>query len=375
MKYEPFRLERYFAEYEFSIGRQMSCSDCESVSLNTVFDLLDFDEKKEFMNMTLGYTESTGSIKLREEIAKLYTAYLPEEIFVAAPEECIYLTLNCLLEKGDRVIALYPAYQSLTEIPRGAGCETIRWYLRNTDGEWSLDLDFLEQKIAEGPVKAILVNFPHNPTGFVPSSEEYRKIIEIAEKNNIFIFSDEMYWLLEHDYREPLPPACTVTENSVSLFGMSKSFGLPGLRIGWIATKKKELYEKVSHIKDYTTICSSAPSEHIARIALRHRDFFIGRSRDIIRSNIDYAVGVFEDLEDILVWNEPLGSSVAFPSFGITASASEISRELIKEHDLLMLPGKLFDYDDAYFRLGLGRKNFKDSLYIFKKYLEAKFRK
>ncbi len=374
MKYEPFKLERYFAEYEFTVSRQLSCSDCESISLSTLFDLLEYDEKKDFMNMTLGYTESSGSIKLREEIARLYSGFEPGEIFVAAPEECIYLTLNSLLEKGDRVLVLYPIYQSLAEIPRAAGCETIKWYLKNNDGIWEIDIDFLEKTISEGPVKAILVNFPHNPTGFMPSAAEYRKIISIAEKNNIFVFSDEMYWLLEHDYREPLPSVCTVYDNSVSLFGMSKSFGLPGLRIGWIATKKKELYSKVAHMKDYTTICSSAPSEHLAMIALRHRDYFIGRSRDIMRSNIDYATGVFEDIEDILQWNEPSGSSVAFPCFRIDVSASEISRELVKKHDLLMLPGKLFDYDDRYFRLGFGRKNFKDALYSLKKYLESRYR-
>ncbi len=220
----------------------------------------------------------------------------------------------------------------------------------------------------------MLVNFPHNPTGFIPTEDEFKKIIDIAEKHNIFIFSDEMYWLLEHDYRDPFTSICTVYDNSVSLFGMSKSFGLPGLRIGWISTKKKELYNKVAHMKDYTTICSSAVSEQIARIALRHRDYFIGRSRNIIKSNIDYAAGVFEQLDDILKWNEPMGSSVAFPCFKKNISAFEISEELIKNEDLLMLPGRLFDYDDSYFRLGLGRKNFKDSLYVFKKYLEGKFR-
>jgi len=374
LKYEPFKLERYFAEYEFSVSRQLSCSDCESISLNTLFEILDYDEKKEFMNMTLGYTESSGSIRLREEISRFYSGFSPDEIFVAAPEECIYLTLNSLLEKGDRVIVLYPIYQSLAELPRAAGCETIKWYLKNTGGAWEIDMDFLEKTISEKPVKAILINFPHNPTGFMPAADEFNRIIEIAEKNNIFIFSDEMYWLLEHDYREPLPPVCTLTDNSVSLFGMSKSFGLPGLRIGWIATKKKELYRKIAGMKDYTTICSSAPSEHLARIALKHRDYFIGRNRDIIRSNIDYAAGVFEDIEDILIWNEPSGSSVAFPAFREKLSASDISRDLVTNHDLLVLPGKLFDYDDRYFRLGFGRKNFKDALYAFKKYLEARYR-
>ena len=372
MKYEPFRLERYFAEYEFTVKRQLSCSDCETLTLDRILNLLDFDEKKEFMNMALGYTESNGSLRLREEISSLYPGFSPDEIMVAAPEECIYLTLNSLLDKGDRVVILYPIYQSFEGIPDAIGCEIIRWYLKNNNGVWELDINFLEE-IAGSGIKALFFNFPHNPTGFMPSEEDFRKIIGIAEKNNIFIFSDEMYWLLEHDYRQPLPACATVYENSISLFGLSKSFGLPGLRIGWMATKQRELYKRIAAMKDYTTICNSAPSEEVARIALRHKEFLITRSNDIVRSNLDYAVCVFDDLEDILQWNEPHGGSVAFPCFKNNISAAEVSERLIKELDLLMLPGKLFGVDDRYFRLGLGRKDFNDSLYLFKKFLKRNF--
>ena len=372
MKYEPFKLERYFAEHEFSVGKQLSGSDCEAISLNTLFELFTYDEKKEFMNMPLKYTESNGSFRLREEIARLYHGFSPDEIFVAAPEECIFLTLNSFLEKGDRIIVLHPVYQSLSDIPKAAGCEVIHWSLKNREGKWEADLDFLEDMIGKN-IKALLINFPHNPTGFMPSPEQYSAIVELAEKNNVFVFSDEMYWLLEHEYREPLPPFCTLYENSVSLFGMSKSFGLPGLRIGWLGTKNRKLYSSVSHLKDYTTICSSAPSEELARIALRHKDYFISRSRDIIRNNIDYASGVFEDIDHILQWNQPSGSSVAFPCFKGKVSSSKIAEDLVRNMDLLMLPGALYNYDDRYFRLGFGRKIFKDALYALKKYLEAAY--
>lgn len=372
MKFEPFRLERYFAEHEFSVARQLSCSDCETVSLSRILNLLDIKEKNNFMNISLGYTESNGSVSLRENIASLYHGFTPDEVFVAAPEECIYLTLNSLLEKGDRVLFLSPIYQSFEAIPESLGCETVKWRLENSNNEWTLDIAFLEEQAEKG-LKALFLNFPHNPTGFIPSIDDYKKIIEIARKYNIFIFSDEMYWLLEHGGRAPLPACCTLYENSVSLFGMSKTFGLPGLRIGWIATRKKDLYKKIAGMKDYTTICSSALSEEVAGIALRHRDYFITRSSNIIRNNLDYAQSVFDDFSDIIYWNEPSGGSVAFPCFREGISASSAAENLIKEKDLLMLPGRLFDYDDRYFRLGLGRKEFSDSLYVFKKYVEKTF--
>ena len=373
MKFEPFRLERYFAEYEFAVSKQLSCSDCETLSLNRILNLLDNEEKAAFMNMNLGYTESNGSRALREEIAVLYNGFSADEIFVAAPEECIYLTLHSLLEKGDRVMFLNPIYQSFEAISESLGCEIIKWNLENKDEEWFLDIDFLEKEVKKG-IRALFINFHHNPTGFIPSLDNYKKIIEIARENDIFIFSDEMYWLLEHNYREPLPACCTLYENSVSLFGLSKSFGLPGLRIGWIAVKNKELYRKIAQMKDYTTICNSAPSEEVARIALRHRGYLITRSSDIVRSNLDYAAVVFEDIEDIVQWNEPSGGSVAFPCFKKNISASEAAEKLIKDEDLLMLPGRLFDFDDRYFRIGLGRNDFSDSLYTFKKFAEKNYR-
>ena len=373
MIYEPFRLEKYFAEYEFTISKQLSCSDCETLPLSRILNLLDNEEKNDFLNMNLGYTESNGSTALREEIASLYQNFSADEIFVAAPEECIYLTLNSLLDKGDRVMFLNPIYQSFESIPYSLGCENLKWNLENREGHWNLDINVLEDEAKKG-LKALFINFPHNPTGFLPSQDEFKQIVETAEKYNIFIFSDEMYWLLEHNYREPLSACCTVYENSVSLFGLSKSFGLPGLRIGWIATRRKDLYEKIAAMKHYTTICNSAPSEEVARIALRHREYLITRSSDIVRSNLGYAEGVFNDIRDIVQWNEPSGGSVAFPCFRNNISASDAADKLIKDHDLLMLPGNLFGFDDSYFRLGLGRKDFNDSLYTFKKFAEKAYR-
>ena len=147
MKYEPFRLERYFAEYEFTVSKQLSCSDCETLSLNRILNLLDNEEKAAFMTMNLGYTESNGSRALREEIAVLYNGFSADEIFVAAPEECIYLTLHSLLERGDRVMFLNPIYQSFEAISESLGCEIIKWNLENRDGEWLLDIDFLEKEV------------------------------------------------------------------------------------------------------------------------------------------------------------------------------------------------------------------------------------
>ncbi len=174
MKFEPFRLERYFAEYEFTVSKQLSCSDCETLSLNRILNLLDNEEKNDFMNMSLGYTESNGSESLRDEIASLYHGFSADEIFVAAPEECIYLTLNSLLEKDDRVMFLNPIYQSFEAISGSLGCELIRWNLENKNGEWSLDISLLEKEAEKG-LKALFINFPHNPTGFIPSLDEYKK--------------------------------------------------------------------------------------------------------------------------------------------------------------------------------------------------------
>lgn len=230
MKLQPFKLERYFAKYEFSVKYLLSSSDCDGFLQKEILELADNETKELWEKLTLGYTESLGYPLLRAEIAKLYKETDPDQILITAPEEGIFIALNTLLEKGDHVICTFPGYQSLYEIAEGIGCEVTKWQPDENKG-WMFDLEFLRNNIKPN-TKLLVINFPHNPTGYLPTKEDFEKIIDIAREHNLYVFSDEMYKLLEFNPNHRLSSACEIYDKAITLFGMSKTFGMAGVRIG-----------------------------------------------------------------------------------------------------------------------------------------------
>jgi len=354
MRFEPFELERYFAKYEFSAKYLLSSSDCDGLLQSDVLDLADAQTRELWDNLTLGYTESGGHPLLKDEIAKMYHDITPEDVLTVVPEEGIYLTLNCILTSGDHVICTFPGYQSLYGIAEGIGYEVTKWELDETK-DWALDLEFFKSQIKSN-TKLLVVNFPHNPTGYTPSVDEFREIMAIAREHNIYVLSDEMYRYMEFDAADRLPSACEVYENAVSLFGVSKALGLAGLRVGWVTTKNKELLARMVTYKDFTTICGSAPSEILALIGLRSRDLIIARNLDTIKTNLALLDAFFED-SDRFSWVKPRAGSIAFPRINSGQSALTFCENLVAETGIMLLPSSVYGFGDSHFRLGFGRMN------------------
>lgn len=284
MKVKPFQLERYFAQYEFRAPHLLCCSDCESMSVE---DVLNFEQnaQNDLLSLWLGYTESRGDPELRTQIALTYEKVSSEEILVhTGAEEAIFNFMNVVLSPGDQIIVHSPYYQSLGDVGRSIGADVIEWKA-DPARYWSLDLEFLENAITD-KTKVIVVNFPHNPTGFLPSAGFMYQLSRIADEHGLIVFSDEVYRGLEYDDRDRLPAFVDLNERGVSLGVMSKTFGLAGLRIGWIATRNKKLFSDLEKFKDYKTICNSAPSEFLATLALKYREPIIARNLGIIRRNL-----------------------------------------------------------------------------------------
>ena len=371
MRIKDFKLEEYFAKYEFTVEYSLCSSDCESFSVNELLTL-EKDSLKDLKEVRLGYTESLGNPLLREEISKLYSDIKPEEIIVfSGAQEGIFVFMNVLLKKGDHVIVQYPAYQSLYEIANAIGCKVTKWIMRD-ENNWELDLKFLESNI-ENSTKCIVVNFPHNPTGYLISKENYDKIIKLAKENDIYILSDEVYKFLEYNKADRLPSACDLYEKGISINVMSKAFGLAGLRIGWIATKNKALFKKIASFKNYTTICNSALSEFFSILALRNKDKIINRNLDIINKNLNLLDNFFNKYKNIFYWVKPIASSIAFPRLIIDTNVEAFCFDLIKEKGVLLMPGTNYDYGDHHFRIGFGRKNMPEALKKLEEYLEEKY--
>ncbi|MEW6696223.1 MAG: aminotransferase class I/II-fold pyridoxal phosphate-dependent enzyme [Bacillota bacterium] len=371
MKLQDFKLERYFAKYEFNAPYLLCCSDCESYTIKEILALDGERAASAFDNQWLGYTESLGNPELRRQIAALYRTMEDRDVLVTSgAEEAIFIFMNIALEQGDHVIVQYPCYQSLFEIARSIGCEVTKWEMKE-ENNWELDLDFLKDNIREN-TRAIIINSPHNPTGYLPSQEKFNSIIELAGNKGILLFSDEVYRCLEYDEADRLEAACDLYENAVSLGVMSKTYGLAGLRIGWVATKNSGIFHKMASFKDYTSICNSAPSEFLAALALKHHQQLAQRNLTIIKDNLSELDLFFAKYPELFDWRRPKAGPIAFPSIKWGDPVENFCTDVVNSKGVLLLPGNYYDFGNRNFRIGFGRKNMPACVEKLDEYLREK---
>jgi aspartate/methionine/tyrosine aminotransferase len=367
---DPFKLERYFALHEFTAKYLLSPSDCESLSLSELLQLADVESLALWHELKLGYTESPGHPLLRAEVAGLYQNITPADVLIAVPEEAIFIVMQTLLTGGDHIVTIFPAYQSLYEVARSNGCVLTPWPLELDAGGWQINLDRLKHSLTDR-TRLLILNFPHNPTGYLPSRGEVDALIEIARQHDLYILCDEMYRLLEHDPADRLPPICDLYEKGISLSGLSKTFALPGLRLGWLAMQGQRLLAQWLAYKDYTTICNSAPSEVLGIIALQAKDAIVARNLDIIRRNLQVAEQFFTAHADRFAWIKPHAGSIAFPRWLAAAPVEEFCEAVLAQQNVMIVPGSIFDYPGNHFRVGLGRRNLADALQRVDDYLRS----
>ena len=368
MEIEDFALERYFARHEFSARFLLSPSDCESLSIQELLALADEESLGLWQNLRLGYTESPGHPLLRAAVARLYARIEAGDVLEAAPEEAIFLAMHSLLRPGDRVIVLWPAYQSLYAIARSIGCEVVPWPVEYHQGSWSIDLERLKTLLPGS--RLLVVNFPHNPTGFLPSRAEFEQIVTMAENSGVILFSDEMYRLLERGAADRLPAACDLSPRAVSLSGLSKAFGLPGLRIGWLATRDAGWMARCQALKDYTTICGSAPAEILALIALRAQAPIVERCAGLVARNQALMQNFCARRPGLIEWLAPRAGSTAFPRWVGAGTVEEFCAVALAKRELMIVPGSMFAAPGSHFRVGLGRENFPQALQVLEKMLD-----
>jgi aspartate/methionine/tyrosine aminotransferase len=365
---EPFALERYFAKHEFTARHLLSCSDCEPLSLAELLAMADAETEKLWRELRLGYTESAGHPLLREEIAGLYPELGADGVLVAAPEEAIFLFMQAVLEPGDHVVCAFPVYQSLHAVARSIGCEVSAWEPEESRG-WRFDVGRLES-LLRASTRLVVVSFPHNPTGYVPSRSDFESLVDLVSRRGIDLLSDEMYRLLALDPGTTLPAACDLAPKAHSLFGLSKSFGLPGLRVGWIASRDRRLLERMAVLKDYTTICASAPSEILALMALRRRSAIVEHQLARVRGNLQTLAAFFTGREHLFSWIPPRGGSVCFPRLLFTDDARAFCEALVTRSGIMLVPSTLFDYGNQHVRVGFGRADLPEVLDRFGEHLD-----
>ena len=388
---EPFELERYFAKYEFNVKYLLCCADCESRTIGELFEITSSSQNSKnemitnFMNLKLGYTESCGSPALREGIIKLYGKNNPrnlkiEDVFIHSGQEGILIFINSVLSPGDHCIVQWPIYSSHVNLLKFRNCEVSKWEMKEdiSNNKWDLDFDWLKSQIKHKKTKAILVNSPHNPTGFIFSAQQNQELIQICADHNIILFYDEAYRFTEYSpdlqFSYFNDEGCLPNYDKVlSLNVLSKAFGLGGLRIGWTICQNAEMKQKMDKFKDYTTICSSTASEFLAEMAVHHYKIIVDSNLDLLKRNKVKLIEFFDKWKGRLSWITPQSGSIGFgrlDSTGCTVGSEEFCDRVLKGCGVLLLPSKVYDFGDRHFRVGFGRKDMFLAIDVLNQFLE-----
>jgi len=369
MNLKPFRIEHYFARHEFSAELLLSSSDAESRPVRDLL-ALEPDAQERFLELWCGYTESPGGRELREAIAGIYECTAPDDVLVvSSAEEGIFLFYHAMVGAGDHVIVETPCFESAFEIARSTGAEVSSWRRRFEDG-WAHDLAALEALVRPS-TKVLYISTPSNPLGLSMPQEVFDGVMRLARERGFIVFCDEVYRELEHDPTDQntrRPAACDVDGHAVSLGSLSKAYGLPGLRLGWLATHDPEIRRRCLDLKYYTTICSSAPSEFLAALALRHREVLVERNLALVHSNLPLLDAFFAARPDLFSWVRPNAGPVGFPRLEIPGSVDDFCDRVVREAGVMLLPGSVFD-EPRHVRIGFGRKNLPEALARLEKFL------
>ncbi|MFF0415746.1 aminotransferase class I/II-fold pyridoxal phosphate-dependent enzyme [Kitasatospora sp. NPDC004745] len=370
-----FRLETHFSQWEFTARHHLTASDAQTMTMAELLALAGPEDREAWDTLALGYTETYGDPGLRRAIAGTYEQVDADDVICfGGAQEGLNLAMQVLLEPGDHAVVLTPNYQSAETIPLSL-CEVTGVAL-DAARDWALDLDAVEAALRPN-TRVVSVNFPNNPTGKVIDAADFTRLAQLCEERGIRLFSDEVYRGLERDRARALPQAADLSERALSLNVTSKALGLPGLRIGWIACRDTELRSRLERAKHYTTICNSAPSEVLARIALNNRERILERNRAIIAENVPQFDAFFAEFADLFEWRAPDGGCVAYPRYLGADGVEEFCTALVEQAGVLLLPAGIFRSELTptpadRFRIGLGRRDPAPALAAFADWLRKR---
>jgi aspartate/methionine/tyrosine aminotransferase len=374
-----FALETYFSRWEFAAEHHLTASDAESMTVSELLAMGTPTDRSRFEQLHLGYTPTWGTDEVRDAIAATYSGVEAADVLgFAGAGEAIFWAMQLFVDPGDHVIVTAPNYQSVESIPLASGVEVSGlplWTGAGADLRWTLDLDRF-QSLLRPHTALVSVNFPNNPTGFVPDHDTWRAFNELCHERGVRVVSDEVYRGVEMDPADTLPPAVEINPSALSINVMSKAYGLPGLRVGWIASHDRAALIRLERAKHYTSICNAGPSEHLTALALRNGPAILERNRQIIATNDRLVTDVLDGHAELFDYCSPRGGCVAFPRYLGDDGVESFCRRAVEEHGVLLLPSSVYhsavaDVPTDRFRIGIGRTNVPEALRALEQFLAS----
>jgi len=367
-----FLLEEYLGKWELSVRYHLTASDAQSMTVEELIAMGSDADREGLMKLPLTYTDSWGTENLREAIAGTYERVDAAHVLAfTGAEEALYWAMQELVGPGDHAIVTVPCYQSMETVPLATGADVSPLLMHRENG-WRLDVDELRGLLRPN-TKLVAVNYPNNPTGHVPDEATFCELAALCDVRGIRLFCDEVYRGVELDEAITLTQAADLSETAVSLNVASKSYGLPGLRIGWLACRDRALLERLEKRKHYTTICNPGPAEYLAAIGLRNRERIWARNRGIIAANLPLFEDFFARWSELFDWEPPMGGCVCFPRYK-GGDVEDLCQRLLAQEGVLVLPASIYYSEIAeapadHFRVGLGRLGLEPGLEAFDRFL------
>ena len=358
MKIETFSLERWMTRHETSVRYDLAESGIHPLRLGDLLGWLPAVERgaalDSLLEMRLGYSEARGTLALRSLIAATYAGCEPDQVLVTTGAiEANFLLFNVLLSAGDHVIAPHPAYQQLYSVPAALGCEVSLWEVGPAT-DYRYDVAALARLIRPS-TRLVVVNTPHNPTGAMLAPEELGRVYALAASVGATVLCDEAYRWLALPGGDPFaPPMFEHGPLGVSVGTLSKPFGLPGLRIGWLAGPRK-LVEACWGMRDYLSLSPGKLSDALAQLALGHRERILERNAGIIAANLAATERWLARHSNLLAWTRPRGGLVSLLRYRLGLPSEELADLLATAYGVMLAPGAAFGYEH-HLRIGLGQE-------------------
>ena len=344
MTFKAFDLERLLSDWEQTVEFNFAESGVHPVPLKELLEFADAD-LNEFLDIPLNYPEVNGDLKLRQRIQGLYNgAGLDNVIVTVGASEANYILANTLLMEGDEVAVMGPTYMQFSGAASNLGAQ-VRTFSLNENKAWALDIEELQEAVTPN-TKVIAVVNPNNPTGKILSEKEMDVLIAAAEKVNAWLIADEVYGGAEREKTQPTSSFYGKYNKVITVNGLSKAYGLPGLRIGWIVAPVN-LIQELWKRHEYTTVSSSMLGNRLGEMALRPhvRRQLLDRTRKLVGQGFDVLQQILDEYPDVYSVVPPGASALSFVRYNLPVNSTELIHRFREEENILIVPGDCFGLD------------------------------